>query len=127
MSGTEAVSDCVFCAIVAGSAPAEVVARFPQAIAIVPHHPVVPGHVLVIPKRHVRDAAEDPAVTGMVAECAARLARDSILAAFNLITSTGRSATQTQFHLHWHLVPRDAGDGLALPWTGQKKEGADRG
>ncbi len=35
----------------------------------------------------------------------------------NLITSAGREATQTVFHLHIHVVPRRDGDGLALPWT----------
>jgi len=36
---------------------------------------------------------------------------------FNLITSAGKNATQSVFHLHVHLVPRVAGDGLSLPWT----------
>jgi diadenosine tetraphosphate (Ap4A) HIT family hydrolase len=43
----------------------------------------------------------------------------SHLGAANFITSAGRDATQTVFHLHIHIVPRHAGDGLALPWTGQ--------
>lgn len=40
--------------------------------------------------------------------------------AANLITSRGGAATQTVFHLHVHVVPREAGDGLALPWTPQQ-------
>jgi histidine triad (HIT) family protein len=40
----------------------------------------------------------------------------------NLITSVGSAATQTVFHLHVHVVPRRAGDGLALPWTSQKAD-----
>ena len=39
--------------------------------------------------------------------------------AANLITSKGREATQSVFHLHVHVVPRAAGDGLPLPWTPQ--------
>lgn len=41
--------------------------------------------------------------------------------AYNLITATGSEATQTIPHFHVHLVPRLAGDGLTLPWTGQVK------
>ncbi|MYX67350.1 histidine triad (HIT) family protein [Streptomyces sp. KhCrAH-43] len=53
---------------------------------------------------------------------AAELMQDS--GPMNLITSKGREATQSVFHLHLHLVPRAAGDGLALPWySGRRKAG----
>jgi histidine triad (HIT) family protein len=107
----------VFCDIVHGAAPAEVVHRWDDATAFVPLNPVTPGHVLVVPNTHVRDAAEDPAVTAQAMYRAADLA--SRWPAFNLISSAGAAATQTIFHLHWHLVPRCDGDGLPLPWTGQ--------
>ena len=107
---------CPFCAIIHGDAPAEWITSWPDAIAIIPLDPVVPGHVLVIPRAHVADASVDPLVTGMAAARAAELAGDD--GHFNLITSAGEDATQTVPHLHWHLVPREAGDGLALPWTG---------
>ena len=41
---------------------------------------------------------------------------------YNVITSAGRAATQTVMHLHFHLVPREPGDGLMLPWS---DKGAD--
>lgn len=105
---------CVFCAIVAGDAPATVVRRWSDAIAIVPLGPVVDGHVLVIPTAHVRDALEDPEVTAAVARRAAEIAPHPC----NLIANVGPEATQTVWHLHWHVVPRADGDGLALPWSG---------
>lgn len=108
---------CPFCAIVAGELSAERVHEWSDAVAIVPINPVVSGHVLVIPRVHVADASVDPLVTGMAAARAAELASSSS-EHFNLITSAGEDATQTVPHLHWHLVPRRAGDGLALPWTG---------
>lgn len=111
---------CVFCDILAGEAPASIVHEWPAVMAIVPLNPVTAGHTLLIPKVHVRDAAESPDVAGHVANCAAALARGRG-GQFNLITSAGPDATQTIFHLHWHYVPRRAGDGLALPWTGQQK------
>lgn len=111
---------CVFCEIVADRAPAQVVREWPDAIAIVPHNPVVPGgHILVIPRQHVRDFMESPEVSGHTTARAAELARE-LGPEWNLITSAGRNATQTVFHLHLHLVLRVAGDGLTLPWTGQK-------
>lgn len=86
----------------------------------VPRDPVVPGHVMLFPNQHERDAASDPRLTGLVFECASWYARR--LSAFNLITSAGRSATQTVGHLHVHVVPRSAKDGLMLPWTDQPKK-----
>lgn len=109
---------CPFCEIVHGRAPAEVVSRWPDAIAIRPLDPVVDGHLLVIPRGHVDDALEDAIVTAAVMARAAELGR-LYGCDLNLITSVGRAATQTVRHLHVHLVPRAEGDGLALPWTGQ--------
>ncbi|MFJ1796523.1 HIT family protein [Kitasatospora griseola] len=107
---------CVFCAIAAGLAPAQVVARWPEALAIVPLNPVADGHLLVLPTCHVPDAAFDPAVTAVTMRRAAELAQGAGPA--NLITSIGAEATQTVRHLHIHLVPRRTYDGLHLPWTG---------
>jgi histidine triad (HIT) family protein len=112
---------CVFCDIVTERAPAKILASWPDAMAIEPLNPVVPGHVLVIPHAHVRSFIEDPFVTASVmaraSKFAARLGMPG--EGVNLITSAGEAATQTVFHLHVHLVPRYLGDGLALPWTGQ--------
>jgi histidine triad (HIT) family protein len=109
------VERCVFCQIVNGRAPAEVLHRWGGAIAITPLNPVTPGHVLVIPRKHVEHFASAPLVTCQVVAHAASYARN-VGGSFNLITSAGRAATQTVFHLHVHLVPRHPGDGLALPW-----------
>jgi histidine triad (HIT) family protein len=106
---------CVFCAIVAGESPAEVVHEWRDVLAIVPLDPVVKGHVIVLPKDHVQDALADPFITATVVQRAAELAHRPA----NIITSAGGAATQTVFHLHVHIVPRRAGDGLLLPWTGQ--------
>jgi histidine triad (HIT) family protein len=109
------VSGCVFCEIVAGRAPATVVAEWPEAIAIVPLGPVVDGHVVVIPRVHVADAATNAAVTAITFGLAALHAHEQGQP-FNLITSAGREATQSVFHLHAHYIPRSAGDRLLLPW-----------
>ncbi|MEU7149176.1 HIT domain-containing protein [Streptomyces sp. NPDC045456] len=110
---------CPFCDIVAGLAPATVVARWPDAIAIVPIDPVTKGHTLIIPRVHVDGPAEDPMVTGAVMQRAAEYAA-AMRQPFNLLISEGRPATQSIRHAHAHVVPRATGDGLPLPWTPQQ-------
>ncbi|MEU2086785.1 HIT family protein [Streptomyces albus] len=109
---------CIFCQITAGEAPATVVREWDDALAIVPRGPVTPGHTLVIPKQHVADAGVDPAVSATTMARAAELMAE--LGAANIITSKGADATQTVYHLHIHVVPREAGDDLPLPWTPQQ-------
>lgn len=109
---------CPFCEIIAERAEAHwIVLRdyWPDAVAIRPLRPVAPGHVLIIPKTHVPDFAADPDVSAATMRRAAELVRWSPRP-MNLITSRGREATQSVFHLHLHLVPREENDGLALPW-----------
>lgn len=115
------MNGCPFCEIAAGRAPATIVRDWDDALAIVPLAPVVAGHVLVIPKVHVADFAEDAAVSAAAMHRASQLASET-RGSLNLITSRGREATQSVFHLHLHLVPRAEGDGLALPWYGGRKK-----
>jgi histidine triad (HIT) family protein len=97
-----------------------VVIRDHKSVLIVrPLNPVVPGHVLAIPKQHVVDALADPVIAAMTMAAAADYARGSV-GPCNIITSVGPEATQTVFHLHLHVVPRRKDDGLHLPWTGQE-------
>lgn len=110
------MTGCVFCAIGRGEAPVTMLAENPDTMIFVPLSPVTPGHVLVVPRRHVADAATEPLTTAIAMHDAARYASDH-LTQFNIITSAGPAATQTIFHLHLHLVPRTPDDGLALPWT----------
>ncbi len=107
---------CAFCAIIAGETPARLVREWPDTVAWLPRSGgCTPGHTLVVPRIHVADAGVDPEVTATVMRRAAELAGE--LDAANIITSRGEAATQTVFHLHVHVVPRTAGDGLTLPWS----------
>lgn len=108
------MTNCVFCSIINGEAPAKIVREWDDAIAIIPLNPVTDGHVLVMPRTHVSDALENPEITAKSMKRASELAK----APCNLITSVGTVATQTIFHLHIHIIPRIEGDGLSLPWSG---------
>lgn len=109
---------CVFCEIVAGKSPADVVLNTPDVLGIVPLNPVTPGHVIFIPKVHVAGATDDPSVTAYTMKAASMYGKDKASSgSMNLITSVGVEATQSVFHLHIHLVPRRHCDLLPLPWT----------
>lgn len=103
------ISDCVFCDLASDQL---VVSQ------IEPLNPVAPGHLLFVPREHAVNAAANPALAGLVFQMAAEYGHE-VGDPFNLITSAGSDATQTVWHLHVHYVPRERGDGLHLPWTGQ--------
>ena len=113
--------DCVFCRIVAGEEPATILYRNNWSMVIVPLEPVVVGHVIAIPNRHATDFSDDWLTSLEAMSAAFEYARTNMVD-YNLITSKGRAATQSVFHLHLHLVPRSEGDGLALPWYSGKKK-----
>lgn len=102
---------CVFCAM-----------TFPDAevLNIEPLNPVVEGHRIFIPKEHATDFADNEQAVIKTMYAVHQYAK-KVGGEFNIITSKGKSATQSVFHLHVHFVPRKENDGLALPWTGQKK------
>jgi histidine triad (HIT) family protein len=110
------MTSCPFCErIVAGQF--DPLTADSYVVTFEPLNPVAKGHVLVVSRSHITDATADPFTAGMAMQKAANLARNMVEA--NIITSIGAAATQTVNHFHLHVVPRSAGDGLALPWTGQ--------
>ena len=105
------MDDCVFCKKFEG--------RHEGSVNIFePLNPVVPGHMLVVPFKHVTDFTDDPKTTALVMADAASYAK-RMGGEWNLITSKGKDATQSVFHFHVHLVPRHKDDGLQLPWSNQ--------
>jgi diadenosine tetraphosphate (Ap4A) HIT family hydrolase len=111
---------CVFCAIVAGDAPAVRIYEDDDYLAILDIRPFTRGHTLVIPKRHTIDLTDTPAetVAGMAAigQRIAKAARRSGLHADgnNIAINDGKAAFQSVFHIHLHVVPRQNGDRLSF-------------
>ena len=110
---------CVFCAIVAGEAPALKIYEDNDYLAILDIRPFTRGHTLVIPKRHTIDLTDTPPETlaDMVAigQRIARAARATELAdATNIAINDGRAAFQTVLHIHLHVLPRHNGDKLTV-------------
>jgi histidine triad (HIT) family protein len=117
----DSFDDCTFCSIVAGSSPAEVVYEDAATFAFMDALPMTPGHVLLVPKQHVRDLFELPhdeggALLRSASVIANRLTQQLGAVGVNLLNNNGHAADQSQFHLHFHLIPRYGNDRLLHPW-----------
>ena len=108
--------DCIFCRIVAGEIPGEIVAETPEVLAFLDVMPLADAHVLVIPKVHARLVEELPEQTAgalmqMGARVSAALCREFGAAGTTMGINNGPETGQTVPHVHLHVVPRFAGDG----------------
>jgi len=122
-------SSCIFCAIVAGQAPAHVVHEDEHTLAIMDINPATRGHVLVLPKRHARDIfeiSEEDAQHVMHTVLLVARAVDKALQpdGVNLIQANRRAAFQSVFHFHMHVIPRWWDDGLVPIWRHQPEDAA---
>ena len=117
------MTDCLFCRMVAGEAPADVVHETDRVLAFRDINPQAPTHVLVIPKEHHPTAgalaAVDPGLLGDVVSAAHAVARQEGLVSddgsepgYRLVTNTGPAAGQTVRHVHLHVL---GGRGLGWP------------
>jgi histidine triad (HIT) family protein len=114
-------TDCLFCGIVAGAVPSQMLDSDDHTVAFMDINPATRGHALVIPREHsadLLDISDDDLEHTMVA--ARRLVRKMEVAlepdGFNLINACRPAAWQTVFHFHVHVIPRYEDDPLKLPW-----------
>jgi histidine triad (HIT) family protein len=112
---------CTFCGIAAGDRPAEVIFEDEQVMAFMDALPMTRGHMLLIPKRHVRDLYTlEHADAAPLLMTASRLSRRIIGAlgaqGVNVLNNNGAAADQSQFHVHFHLIPRYGNDRLLHPY-----------
>ncbi|MGY2128418.1 histidine triad nucleotide-binding protein [Blastococcus sp. SYSU DS0617] len=117
------MSDCLFCRMVDGEIPADVVLQTDRVLAFRDINPQAPTHVLVIPKTHHATvgalAESDPALLGDVVAAAHAVARQERLVTgdgaepgYRLVANTGPDAGQTVHHVHLHVL---GGRGLSWP------------
>lgn len=108
--------ECIFCRVVSGEVPAEVVAEDDQAVAFRDLDPQAPVHVLVVPRAHHRDvgelAAADPDALVAVVRLGSQVAQDESGGQFRLVFNSGPQAHQSVFHVHGHVL---AGRDLTWP------------
>lgn len=103
------MSECLFCRIVAGEIPADVVLRTDDVIAFRDIAPAAPVHVLVVPTSHHANVGElasaDPALASAVLNAAREVAKsEGVEENFRLIFNTGAGAGQSVFHVHAHVL-----------------------
>lgn len=106
---------CKFCEIASGEAPAAIVFEDSATLAFLDHRPLFPGHILLIPHRHVANLAELPGELSGVLFRNARLlalALETALGAQGAFLALNNKVSQSVPHLHIHIVPRTKGDGL---------------
>ena len=112
-------NDCVFCAIAAGEIPSFKIYEDDIVLAYLDINPFSKGHTLVIPKAHsagLLDTGDDvlSAVVSRVKNVAAHLKATLPCDGFNILQNNGEAAGQTVKHLHFHIIPRYAGEALSF-------------
>ncbi|MBN2884962.1 HIT family protein [Patescibacteria group bacterium] len=118
---------CIFCQIVAGKIPSYKVYEDEKVLAFLDIKPVHPGHILVIPKKHSANleeiSEEDLKAVMIVVKKMGNLIKKKLsYAGYNVTENNDPIAGQEIPHLHFHLIPRIADDGLSN-WT--QREYAD--
>ena len=116
------MADCLFCAIVAGTAPSHRVAEDERTVSFLDINPVNPGHALTVPRRHAVDiwdlTAEEMgdlmAATHRVCDQIRRVLAPPGL---DLFVANGEMGGQTVFHVHVHSIPRWPDDAWTDPWS----------
>jgi histidine triad (HIT) family protein len=102
------MAECIFCGIVEGRVPATVLAEDDQVLAFEDVAPQAPVHLLVVPRRHLRDAREleDAALLQRLFETAHAMARHKGVAdtGYRLVFNIGRDAGQGVDHVHLHVL-----------------------
>jgi histidine triad (HIT) family protein len=109
------VKACAFCDIIASRVPAYRVYEDDEALAFLDHHPLLPGHVLVVPKTHYETLGDLPAAeVGPFFLVVQRLAVavEKAMHADGSFVAANIRISQSVPHLHVHVVPRKKGDGL---------------
>ncbi|HET6296321.1 MAG TPA: HIT family protein [Kribbella sp.] len=109
------MADCLFCSIIAGSTPAQIVLDTPEVVGFLDVRPVFKGHTLIVPREHIATLVELPDELMLPFFGAARSVAAAVRTAFaaqGSFVAVNNVVSQSVPHLHVHVVPRTKGDGL---------------
>ncbi len=113
----ESDPDCLFCKILAGEIPAEIVYESDSAIAFRDINPQAPTHLVIIPRKHIATINDietgDNALVGSLYSAARDIAAADGFAddGYRVVMNCNEAAGQTVFHIHLHLL-----SGRSLSW-----------
>ena len=110
------MSDCLFCKIVSGDIPADIVLETDRAIAFRDIDPKAPSHILVIPRTHYDNITEltssDASLAGHLLEVVTQVVQqETLMRGYRLVANTGPDGGQTVDHMHFHVL-----GGRSLTW-----------
>ena len=122
----------IFARIVRGEIPCQRVYEDDALLAFLDVNPLAEGHTLVLPKRPVErledlPAEEAAALARALPEIVRRILAATGASAYNLLLNNGRDAGQEVPYVHFHIIPRHAGDGLGFRWKSQKGDAGKLG
>ncbi len=103
------MSDCLFCRIISGEIPSAKVYEDALTYAFRDINPMMPVHVLVVPKQHLAsvaaaDEATDEVLAGCLRTCAKVAAQEGLTGGFRVVSNCGDDACQSVQHLHFHVL-----------------------
>ncbi|MBI4578306.1 MAG: HIT family protein [Planctomycetes bacterium] len=116
-----AAPNCVFCKIVAGKIPCLRVYEDPSVLAFLDIGPLAEGHLLVIPKDHAERLEDMPTdilahLVRQLPPLARAVLKVTATDSYNLLQNNGKTSGQEVPHVHFHIIPRKAADGLGYRW-----------
>ena len=108
--------DCIFCKIIKGEIPAEIVYKDDHVMAMLDVNPKAPGHTIVVPRQHIETVLDLPDdelshFFGAVKHVTEMITKTLRPDGFTLGINHGRAAGQAVDHLHFHIIPRYHNDG----------------
>ena len=120
------MKDCIFCKIIKGDIPSTKVYEDKNTLAFLDIAPITPGHTLVVPKEHaetIDQISDDSLKKSVIVIKKIVSALDNFNEGVNVGLNHKEAAGQLVPHVHFHLIPRNSGDGLKSWQGGNYKEG----
>jgi len=117
--------DCIFCKIAAGHIPSVKIYEDENVLAFLDIGPLSEGHTLIIPKKHYAKVDECPAemmsqVGAVLPKVAKAVFGGMESEGYNVLCNNGRASGQLVEHIHFHIIPRNAGDGVFTQWPAKQ-------